>query len=92
MTKPELDQAWRLAQSDADLSAENLDIFDGFGLPGFQPVYCTQRQVARLIRWQCQYMNGEWDMAALNEIARCGRRGFQILSSNTPGRAEPVAA
>jgi hypothetical protein len=79
MNHPEFKAAVALAKSDVDLSNQEQDHFYGFGLPDFEPVVTTIPQVARLIRWQAQYMNGEWDMEALNEVRECGRRRFLIV-------------
>ena len=79
MTKPELAKAFEIAKSDQDLTHEDIDLFDGFGLPDFQKVTCTLRQVAGLIRWQAQYMTGGWDMSAINEIRTCGRSRFMVI-------------
>ncbi len=79
MTKAQLAKAFNVAKSDADVSNEDISIFDGFGLNGFLPVYCTIGQLARLIRWQCQYMNGEWDMEEFQVIAYFGKKRFMIL-------------
>ena len=79
MNKPELTKAFDLAKSDEDLSTEDIDLFCGFGLSEFDPIYCTIRQVARIIRYQCQYMNGGWDMDNFQEIANFGRKLFMII-------------
>jgi hypothetical protein len=79
MKKAQLDKALRLAQSNADLSAHDINVFDGFGLPTFAPVIVTLPQVARLIRWQAVYLNGGVDNAALAEVADAGRRKFTVI-------------
>lgn len=86
MTTAQFRQAFQLAQFSADLSGEEIDHFGGFALPGFEPVPCTVRQVARLIRWQCQYLGGGWDMEAAREIQQCGRRRFVVVDP-TPSEA-----
>ncbi len=78
MTKQELGCAFEIAKSSADLINEN-EPFNGFALPEFRPLLCTVREVARLIRWQCQRFNGTWDMEALAEIREAGRRKFEII-------------
>lgn len=78
MTTQEFKSAFALANGPAELLGEDLAPFDGFGLPEFQPVTVTIRQVARLIRWQAQYIGGGWDSTALDEIRSCGRRRFVI--------------
>lgn len=79
MTTQEFRAAFAVADSSAELLAEDLAPFDGFGLPDFQPVTVTLRQVARLIRWQAQQLNGGWDSAALDEVRNCGRRRFVMV-------------
>ena len=80
MTKDQLSRAVSIADSDEDLSHEDLHHFDGFGLKDFNPVFCTMRQLARLVRWQCQYIFGDgFDADALNEIARHGRKRFLVV-------------
>jgi hypothetical protein len=79
MNKAEMTQALAIAKSDADLMNEDIAIFDGYGLPDFTPVHVTVRQVARIIRWQAQYMNGEWDADEINSIANLGRKRFMII-------------
>lgn len=58
---------------------DTIDIFNGFGLDGFNPINCTINQVACLINYQCKYFNGGYDMEALEEIEYFGRRNFKIL-------------
>lgn len=79
MTKKEFKQAFSVAQSNEDLSSEPLEHFYGFGLKDFKPVCATIRQVARLMRYQAQYMDGTWDMNELTAIQEYGRRKFQII-------------
>ena len=71
-------EALAIAQSKADLTKEDIDIFAGFGLKVFMPVTVTLRQVARLMRWQAGQFNGEWNAAELNAIAHFGRKRFII--------------
>jgi len=79
MTSQELSQAFGIAKSKEDLSAEDISMFDGFGLPGFSPVYVTLREVAALIRWLCKYISGGWDMNAFQTVAKCGLKLFKII-------------
>lgn len=79
MTTREFKDAFTIAKSDVSLVQHDIDIFDGFGLSEFQPVTVTVEQVARLIRYQAQYMNGGWDSEALDEIRELGRRKFVVL-------------
>lgn len=81
MTAQDLKNAVQIARSDVDLHSElgSIDIFDGFGLRSFDPVYVTTRQVAMLVRWQAFNLGGGIDAEALNEIAVHGRRKFIIV-------------
>ena len=64
-----------------DLTMDNLHIFDGFGLPDFEPVTCRIEDVAGLIAWQCSYINSDGiDVDALNEIRKFGRKRFLIAN------------
>ena len=81
MTHTEFKQAADIAMNhpEIDLSQEEIAHFDGFSLPGFEPVICTSFQLARLIRWQCGYIGGGFDAGELNQIRRLGKRLFQII-------------
>jgi hypothetical protein len=86
MTKNELSRALAIAQSgNAGIPTDN--IFDGFGLYGFQAVYCTVEQVAQLIVWQCFTFGGGIDYEALTEIAVAGRRKFRIIGDGSDGHS-----
>jgi len=82
MTAAEFKQAVTLSRDNANpkVNGADMNCFDGFGLPNFQPVYVTVFQVARLIRWQAVQLNGEFDQVALDEVKRCGRNRFQIIA------------
>jgi len=79
MTQQEFKDAVSIAKSDVYLFDEDMDIMYGCGLPDFQPVTVTLRQVARHIRWQALYFDGSWDSEELSEIQRIGRRKFIII-------------
>ena len=81
MTKKEFSQAYKIAMSDESIDPvkEPMDIFDGFGLMDFKPVYVTLKQVARLIRYQAVYLNGGIDTEALQDVAVCGKKKFLII-------------
>ena len=64
----DMNEAIRIAKSDADLDHLSISAFDGFGLKEFEPIECTIEQVAKLIRYQAQYMNGDWDHRAIDEV------------------------
>ena len=78
MTTKQLKQATQLALSNAELT-DDISVFDGCGLPGFVPVFVTSRQLARFIRWQAVYFNGELDNAELANIATIGKRLFRVI-------------
>ncbi len=61
MTNAQLSKALALAQSKQSLQHEDIEQFDGFGLPDFRPITCTIPQLARLVRWQCLRWNGTVD-------------------------------
>lgn len=80
MNKAELQQAMALAKNPKnDLSQEDINLFSGYGLSDFQRVHVSLRQVARLIRWQAQFMDGTWDAEEINQIADRGRKFFMII-------------
>jgi uncharacterized protein with von Willebrand factor type A (vWA) domain len=78
MTKGELTLAVSLAKN-GTYNQVDIDIFDGYGLEGFEPVHCTLDAVARLINWQCVRFDGSFDSEELDTIARVGKRKFLIL-------------
>ena len=79
MTRDQFCKAFELAGTETDLSKFDLSQFDGFGLPGFQPMTVTVGQVARLLRWQALRFDGSWDMEAAQEVLDCGRRRFVVV-------------
>ena len=81
MTKKEFSEAYSIAMSNEkiDVLQHPIDVFDGFGLKDFVPVYVTLRQVARLIRYQAVYLNGGIDTEKLQEVANFGRKMFKII-------------
>lgn len=64
----DMNEAIRIAKSDADLNHLSIDDFEGYGRKEFQPIECTVEQVAKLIRYQAQYFNGDWDHRAIDEV------------------------
>ncbi len=86
MKTADLDRALAIARSGRPLNVADLSIFDGFALPGFQPVTCTVEALAMLVRWQCVQLNGEINAEALLEIATYGRKRFLVV-----GAAEKAA-
>lgn len=80
MNKAEMTQALAIAKNpEINLSNEDISLFDGYGLDDFTPVHVTINQVARVIRWQAQYMDGTWDAAEIHMIAHYGRKRFRII-------------
>ena len=79
MTRDQLSEALTLARSGADLSLDDISIFDGFALRDFAPVVYTLEALAVLVRWQCICFDGSIDHDALNEIAIVGRRKFGVV-------------
>jgi len=69
-----------LHEKDTDLSTYATDIFSGFGLRGFKPIFCSVLQLAWLIRWQCAYCfsDGHCD-ENLQQIAELGRKRFKVI-------------
>ena len=78
MTKQEFGKAVEIAHSDENLSQIDDSIFLGCGLPEFEPVTVTIRQVAKFVRWQALQFNGEFDAFALDACANVSRRNFLI--------------
>ena len=87
MTRNEFSKAVALAQSSETLetfigkgSSQRLnDVFNGFGLPDYDAVDVTIRDVAALIRHQAMQFNGELENEALTEIREIGRSKFQLV-------------
>lgn len=80
MTASQLDTALSIARSDRPLNVADLAIFDGYGLPDFQPVTCTVEALAVLLRGECVCFDSSIDSAALQGIAQRGRHRFTVLS------------
>lgn len=80
MTHKQFQASFAIASNSAiDLTeVDNTNHF-GFGLRDFVPVHTTLRAVAKTIRWQAQQFNGEWEAAALDEVAKMGKKNFLIL-------------
>lgn len=58
MTAKEFDVAWKIAQSDVDLTGHDDSPLFGCGCPDFQGARVSLYQVARLLRWQCICLDG----------------------------------
>lgn len=79
MTKKQAEAAFKIANSNADLSQVDDSTLFGCGLSEFKPTYTTLEAVAKMMRWQAQKFNGNWDMEALHELTVIGRKKFLIL-------------
>lgn len=79
MTKSELARAMDMVRNRESTGFDDIGIFDGFGLPDFEPVTVTIPMVAQLIRWQALRFDGSIDADALQEIANCGRHKFAVV-------------
>jgi len=79
MTKEQVSKAYEIANNGQEIGFDGIEIFDGYGLPDFKPVHATILQVAKLMKWQAQYISGQWDSEELNEICKLGRKRFIII-------------
>ena len=88
MNTVQFNQAFELAKAKVELPEYRpadfgLDVdyglFDGYAYPDFDPVTCTIKQVAALMRWQARYLNGNWDMEEINDIREVGRAKFMVV-------------
>lgn len=62
-----------------NMSLESIDCFYGCACEDFTTTNCTIKQVAKLIRYQCLYMNGDLDMNELNNIEYISKKKFKII-------------
>ena len=67
-----------------DLDNENDEILYGVGCHDFVPVQATLRVVAKLMRYQCTYLNGGWDCKQYNEDLPGYRKNVTIIDLNVP--------
>lgn len=80
MTKPEFAKAFELAKSNKELSDNGAELMMGCGLPDFKPVHVTLEMVAKLIRWQAQYIFGDgWDMEEVDSLAHIAKKNFIVI-------------
>lgn len=79
MNKQEFSRALEAAKSDECFLDVDDSLLFGCGLVDFEPVHCSTKQVAKLIRYQAQYLNGNWDWNEINDLARIARKKFIIL-------------
>jgi hypothetical protein len=81
MTRNQFASAVTLARDySRDFSAIDDSSLFGCGLPGFKPVFVTVEQVAKFVRWQCAFINGNgFDGEALQECADIARAKFTLV-------------
>jgi hypothetical protein len=79
MNKAEFQRAFLIAESDKELN-DDMDVFIGCALRGFEIVYITVESVARLIRWQCRQFDGTWDQEELQSIVSIARNKFTLVN------------
>ena len=85
MTRKELERALELAKiGEREYNWTTLAVFDGFGLPDFEPIQTTLWAVSRIIRYQCLCFDGTLEAVALNELATFGRKRFLIIGEGVP--------
>lgn len=68
MTRKELKEAVKIAVSDVSLSEVDDDHLFGYELPSFKKTVSTIQAIAKMIRWQCVYLNGKICENSLNEL------------------------
>lgn len=78
MTTKQLHEAMELARAGRG-SMNDIDIFNGFGLPTFRKVTCSIEALAGLLRWQCFRFDGSIDEGELEIIAQMGKHKFIIV-------------
>ena len=54
----------------------------GCGLPGFESVPVTLKQVAAFIAWEARQLNGEWNAEALTECWHIARYRFFLVGED----------
>jgi len=85
MNTKEFQAAFAIADNpDNELHNEDIDIFHGIALPGFQPVVATVRQVASMLRWQALFIatkpgETKWDTQELTELKRLFKTRITVL-------------
>jgi len=81
MNRKEFLKAFALIQNQdvKDMSLETIDCFYGCALPDFKYTNCTLKQVAKLIRYQCLYLDGTLDINELNNIELISKKKFKII-------------
>ena len=79
MNTVQFNKAFELAKAKVELLDVDFGRFDGFALQEFEPVICTIKQVAALMRYQAKYLNGNWDMEEISDIREIGRTKFMVV-------------
>ena len=93
MTKAEFERAFAIARNRTiDLSDVSDAHLYGCALPEFERVATTIGPVAKLIRWQCQCLNGQWDQESLNEMRAIARYKFELVGPGSDAVIENVRA
>lgn len=78
MKKAEFQRAVEIAKSQEEITEDDSHLY-GCALPGFQPVFTSLKALAKLLRWQCLQLNGQWDEQALNEMWKIARYRFESI-------------
>lgn len=80
MTKKERQEIMALASNNGiDWQAVDCSVLIGCGLSDFGKKYCTEKQVAALLRYQALQLNGEWDSKELDIMFQIAQRKFMVL-------------
>jgi len=83
MKKSELEVAMGLAKSPKYAGidfATCIETFAGFVRPEFQPISIPLRHLVSLLRFHALQFDGNWNQSNLDEIAKYGKKKFDILS------------
>jgi hypothetical protein len=93
MTKAEFNRAFELANDrTVDLSDVDDTHLYGCALPEFQRVTTEIGPVAKMIRWHCLMMNGQWDHETLNEMRAIARYKFELVGVGSDALIESCRA
>lgn len=79
MTKDEFKAAFKIADSQEDLTNVDDSNLFGCGLPEYERTVTTLKAVAKLIRWQALRFNGAWNAEALGEVQKIAKTKFDIV-------------
>ena len=84
MTRSEFNRAFRLADKrDVELSDADDSHLHGCALPAFTRTPTTIAPVAKMIRWHCLMLNGEWDHDALHELQSIARSKLELVGAGS---------